>query len=157
MSWPRGCEGRIHRSSPASRTTASSSTPAPSSRLRSRRSPARRARPSMSEAPGPRPHRAVFLDRDGTIVEDPGFLHEPGKVRLLRGAAAAIHRLNQAGWLVVTVTNQSGIARGLYDATAYAAVQRRLTELLTPHDARIDAAYVCPHHPEFTGPCECRK
>lgn len=103
--------------------------------------------------------KAVFLDRDGTLVEDPhpGFLHEPGKVRLLPGAAAAVRRLNQAGWLVVTVTNQSGIARGLYDAAAYAAVQRRVAELLAAHDARLDASYFCPHHPEFTGPCECRK
>ena len=105
------------------------------------------------------PHRAVFLDRDGTIVDDPppGYLHEPGKVRLLPGAAAGIRRLNQAGWLVVTVTNQAGIARGLYDAAAYEAVQRRLGELLAAHDARLDAAHFCPHHPEITGPCECRK
>jgi len=104
-----------------------------------------------------RGHRAVFLDRDGTIVEDPGFLHEPGKLRLLPGAAAAIRRLNDAGWLVVTVSNQSGIARGLYDAAAYAAVQRRLVELLAQHGARLDGAYHCPHHPDVTGPCECRK
>src|SRR5205814_9502112 len=104
-----------------------------------------------------RGHRAVLLDRDGTIVEDPGFLHEPGKVRLLPGAAAAIRRLNDAGWLVVTVSNQSGIARGLYDAAAYAAVQRRLVELLAQHGARLDGAYFCPHHPAFTGPCECRQ
>ena len=101
--------------------------------------------------------RAVFLDRDGTIVEDPGYLHQPGQVRLLPGAGAAIHRLNQAGWRVITVSNQSGIARGLYDATAYAAVQTRLTELLAADDARLDGAYFCPHHPDFTGPCECRK
>src|SRR5690349_18556251 len=101
--------------------------------------------------------RAVFLDRDGTIVEDQGFLHEPGKVRLLPGAAEGIRRLNAAGWLVVTVSNQSGIARGLHDAAAYSAVQRRLAELLAAHGAHLDAAYYCPHHPEITGPCECRK
>ena len=100
---------------------------------------------------------AVFLDRDGTIVEDPGFLDKPGKVRLLAGAGEAIHQLNQAGWLVITVSNQSGIARGLYDATAYHAVQRRLVDLLAAHHARLDGAYFCPHHPEITGPCECRK
>ena len=103
------------------------------------------------------PTRAVFLDRDGTIVEDPGFLHEPAKVRLLPGAAEAIRRLNQAGWLVVTVSNQSGIARGLYDAAAYAAVQRRLVELLAQHGAHLDGAYFCPHHPDVSGPCDCRK
>ena len=103
--------------------------------------------------------RAVFLDRDGTIVDDPspGFLHEPGLVRLLPGTAEAIHRLNEAGWLVVTVSNQSGIARGLYDEAAFAAVQRRLGELLAAHGAHLDATYYCPHHPEITGPCECRK
>jgi len=103
--------------------------------------------------------RAVFLDRDGTIVDDPspGFLHDPGRVRLLPGAAKAIHRLNEAGWLVVTVSNQSGIARGLYDEAAFAAVQRRLGELLAAHGAHLDATYYCPHHPEITGPCECRK
>jgi D-glycero-D-manno-heptose 1,7-bisphosphate phosphatase len=101
--------------------------------------------------------RAAFLDRDGTIVEDPGFLHEPGKVRLLPGAGEAIHRLNAAGLLVVVVTNQSGIARGRYTAADYAAVERRLAELLTAHDAHIDGSYFCPHHPDVTGPCECRK
>ncbi len=103
--------------------------------------------------------RAVFLDRDGTIVDDPppGFLHEPGNVRLLPGAAEAIHQLNDAGWVVVTVSNQAGIARGLYDESAYAAVQRRLADLLAAHGAHLDAAYFCPHHPQFTGPCDCRK
>jgi len=102
-------------------------------------------------------HRAVFLDRDGTIVSDPGFLREPGRVRLLPGAGEAIRRLNQAGWLVVTVTNQSGIARGLYDQAAYSAVQRRVAELLGAHAGHLDGAYLCPHHPEITGPCQCRK
>ena len=102
---------------------------------------------------------AVFLDRDGTIVEDAGFLHDPGKVKLLPGAAGAIHRLNAGGFLVIVVSNQSGIARGLYGVEDYTAVQRRLGELLAaaPRPARIDASYFCPHHPQFTGPCECRK
>src|SRR2546429_1669059 len=155
MSWPRGCGPRTPRSSPASQTTAWSSTLGPSSPTRSSSLPARCVPPWMPDGP----HRAVFLDRDGTIVDDPppGYLHEPGRVHLLRGAAAGIRRLNQAGWLVVTVTNQSGIARGLFDAVAYEAVQRRLGELLAEHDARLDAAYFCPHYPEITGPCECRK
>ena len=101
--------------------------------------------------------RAVFLDRDGTIVEDPGFLHEPGQVKLLPGAAGAIKRLNDGGFLVIIVTNQSGIARGLYTVQDYAAVQRRLVELLEQQGAHVDAAYFCPHHPQFSGPCDCRK
>jgi D-glycero-D-manno-heptose 1,7-bisphosphate phosphatase len=108
-------------------------------------------------------HRAVFLDRDGTIVDDPGFLHEPGRVRLLPGAAEAIRRLNEAGWLAVTVSNQSGIARGHYTVADYAAVQRRLAELLAAHGAHLDGSYFCPHHPDVNGgggggtQCECRK
>jgi D-glycero-D-manno-heptose 1,7-bisphosphate phosphatase len=99
----------------------------------------------------------VFLDRDGTIVADPGFLHEAAAVRLLPGAAAAIRRLNDAGWPVITVSNQSGIARGLYTAHEYEDVQRRLEALLAEQGARIDASFFCPHHPAFTGACDCRK
>src|SRR5437773_9904193 len=96
----------------------------------------------MPEARAEAGRRAVFLDRDGTIVEDPGFLHEPGKVRLLPGAGEAIHRLNQARWLVITVSNQSGIARGLHDASAYNPVQRRLVDLLAARGARLQRGHV---------------
>jgi D-glycero-D-manno-heptose 1,7-bisphosphate phosphatase len=101
--------------------------------------------------------RAVFLDRDGTIIEDTGFLGDPAAVRLLPGAAGAIARLNRAGLPAIVVTNQSGIARGLLDETAYARVARRLDEALGAEGARLDAHYHCPHHPDLTGPCECRK
>jgi D-glycero-D-manno-heptose 1,7-bisphosphate phosphatase len=101
--------------------------------------------------------RAVFLDRDGTIIEDTGYLADPASVRLLPGAAEAIGRLNRAGWVTIVVTNQSGIARGLLDEAAYADTTRRMSELLAAGGARLDAHYHCPHHPDFTGPCECRK
>lgn len=104
-----------------------------------------------------RTRSAVFLDRDGTLVEDPGYLHRPDDVRLLPGAGAAVARLNGAGYLVVLITNQSGIARGFYDVAAYEAVQRRLVDLLGRAGARLDGAYYCPHHPDHTGPCACRK
>ena len=106
-------------------------------------------------SPAGRP--AVFLDRDGTIIEDVGYLGDPERVRLLPGAAEAIGRLNGAGLLVVVATNQSGIARGLFDEEAYDATRRRLERLLGERGARLDAQYHCPHHPEITGPCECRK
>jgi D-glycero-D-manno-heptose 1,7-bisphosphate phosphatase len=102
-------------------------------------------------------NRAVFLDRDGTIIEDSGYLHEPDRVKLLPDAAQAIKQLNDHGLLAVTVSNQSGIARGLYTVADYTAVQQRLIELLAAHGAHLDGAYFCPHHPRFTGPCECRK
>ena len=100
---------------------------------------------------------AVFLDRDGTIIEDVGYLQAPGQVRLLPGAGPAIGRLNAAGWLTVVVTNQSGIARGLLSEDDYYRTERRLDELLAQTGARIDAHYFCPHLPEVTGACECRK
>lgn len=108
----------------------------------------------MADAAG-RP--GAFLDRDGTLVDDPGFLHDPAAVRLLPGAAQAVARLNAAGFVVVTVSNQSGIGRGLYPESAYHAVQARLTELLAAAGARLDGAYFCPHWPERSGPCPCRK
>jgi len=100
---------------------------------------------------------AVFLDRDGTIIEDAGFIRDPAAVRLLPGAGAAIRRLNQHGWIVVVVTNQSGIARGLLTLEEYTRTERRVDELLASDQARLDAHYFCPHLPELSGPCECRK
>jgi len=107
----------------------------------------------LVNAPG-RP--GAFLDRDGTLIEDPGFLHDPEAVRLLPGVPAAIARLNAAGFAVVTVSNQSGIARGLYLEADYHAVQGRLTQLLWAERAQLDGAYYCPHFPGTSGPCDCR-
>jgi histidinol-phosphate phosphatase family protein len=100
---------------------------------------------------------AVFLDRDGTIIRDAEYLRDPDAVELLPGAASAIARLNQRGVPVVVVTNQSGIARGLLTEADYDAVRLRLAALLATEGARIDATYLCPHHPDFTGSCDCRK
>jgi histidinol-phosphate phosphatase family protein len=99
----------------------------------------------------------AFLDRDGTIIHDANYIRDPDDVALLPGAAAAIASLNRAGVIVVVVTNQSGIARGWLSADDYDLVRRRIDDLLAPEDARIDATYVCPHFPEITGPCDCRK
>jgi D-glycero-D-manno-heptose 1,7-bisphosphate phosphatase len=100
---------------------------------------------------------AVFLDRDGTIIEDLSYLHDPAQVRLLPGAAQAIKRLNERNILAIVVTNQSGIARGLLSQAEYRAGERRLDSLLQHEGARIDAHYFCPHLPEVSGPCDCRK
>jgi D-glycero-D-manno-heptose 1,7-bisphosphate phosphatase len=101
--------------------------------------------------------RAVFLDRDGTIIEDVGYPRDPEQVRLLPGAARAIQRLNAKGFVPLVVTNQSGIARGILSEEDYRRAERRLDELLAPFGARIEGHYFCPHHPELSGPCECRK
>ena len=100
---------------------------------------------------------AVFLDRDGTLVRDPGYLHDPGLVDLLPGVAPGLAALARAGWPMVIVSNQSGIARGLYGPDAFAAVLARIAELVAPHGVRFAGAYFCPHHPDITGPCDCRK
>ena len=100
---------------------------------------------------------AAFLDRDGTIIDDVHYIAKPELVALRPGAGAAIARLNRAGIPVVIVTNQSGIARGLFSEADYERVASRMAELLARHDAHVDATYVCPHHPEFGGACDCRK
>jgi histidinol-phosphate phosphatase family protein len=100
---------------------------------------------------------AVFLDRDGTIIHDADYLRDPAEALVLPGAARAIAALNARGLPVIVVTNQSGIGRGLMTEQDYEAVRIRLDELLATEGARIDATYVCPHHPDFTGPCDCRK
>ena len=104
-----------------------------------------------------RPSAAVFLDRDGTIVSDPGYLRDPALVVMLPDAGPAIARLNQAGLPVIVVTNQSGISRGLLSDAEYRGVTTRLDQLLRPFGAHIDATYHCPHAPERDGPCDCRK
>ena len=101
--------------------------------------------------------RAVFFDRDGTLIEDEHYLARPELVRLRPQAAAAVRRVNAAGLAAVVVTNQSGIARGLLTEDDYRAVAARLDALLAEGGARLDATYHCPHLPEITGPCECRK
>jgi len=103
------------------------------------------------------PRPAVFLDRDGTIVHDPDYLRNPDDVELLPGAARAIARLNARGLPVIVVTNQSGIARGLFTHDDYDVVRLRLDELLAAQGAHVDASYYCPHHPDYTGACDCRK
>jgi len=102
---------------------------------------------------------AAFLDRDGTIIRDAAYVRDPADVELLPGAAAAIRRLNDADIAVIVVTNQSGIARGLLNRDDYDRVRRRIDALLGADGdgARIDATYMCPHFPEISGPCECRK
>jgi len=90
---------------------------------------------------------AVFLDRDGTLIEDRGYLRDPDQVALLPGASGAVRRLDLAGLPVVVVTNQSGIARGLLTEDDYLATARRLDALLAADGARLAGHYHCPHLP----------
>lgn len=100
---------------------------------------------------------AVFVDRDGTIVAERHYLADPDGVELVPGALEALMDLKRAGYVLVTVTNQSGIARGLYTEDDYHAVAWRLDEVLAEGGLTIDRTEHCPHHPDVTGPCACRK
>lgn len=103
------------------------------------------------------PPTTVFLDRDGTVIRDASYLSKADEVELLPGAARGIARLNERDIPVIVVTNQSGIARGLFTVADYLQIQARLDTLLVAEGASIDATYYCPDHPDFTGPCSCRK
>ena len=97
----------------------------------------------------------IFLDRDGTIIEDRDYLSDPDGVSLLPGAVEGLLRFSALGGLLVVVTNQSGIGRGYFDRRAADAVNDRVQELLASVGIRLAGIYLCPHHPEDG--CECRK
>lgn len=100
---------------------------------------------------------AVFVDRDGTIIVERSYLADPAGVELVPGTRSALADLRDAGFALVTVTNQSGIARGLYAESDYWAVAARLTEVLEAAGVPVDGTQYCPHHPDVTGHCSCRK
>src|SRR5512140_1076595 len=107
-------------------------------------------------------HRAVFLDRDGTLIEEVGYLDHLDRLRLFPYSVDAVRLLNRAGFKVVVVTNQAGVARGFFDEAFVRDVQRHIDGRMTAAGARIDAWYYCPHHPDAPVPayrqdCECRK
>lgn len=106
--------------------------------------------------------RAVFLDRDGTINVDTGYVGDPGQVTLIPGAAEAIRELRAAGYLAIVVSNQSGVARGYFGLDDVRAVNNRLRRLLEEQGTGVDAFYICPHFPGGSDPkysfeCDCRK
>ena len=108
------------------------------------------------------PRPAVFMDRDGTLTEEVGYVNHPSRLRLLPRSGAAVRRLNQAGVAVVVVTNQAGIARGYFSPEVLTAVNAALVSQLKDEGAHLDGLYVCPHHPtEGEAPyrlvCDCRK
>jgi D-glycero-D-manno-heptose 1,7-bisphosphate phosphatase len=100
-------------------------------------------------------HPAVFLDRDGTINEEMGYINHLSRFRLLPGVAAALRRLNAAGVKVVVVTNQSGAARGYFPLSLVAEIHTYLQQLLATEGAHLDGIYTCLHAPQDG--CSCRK
>ena len=105
---------------------------------------------------------AVFIDRDGTISEEVGYINHPSRFQLFPYAASAIKLLNDQGWLAVIVTNQAGVARGYFSEAMIQTVHENLRQHLSQSGARVDAIYYCAHHPSVGAPpyrqdCECRK
>ena len=106
--------------------------------------------------------RAIFLDRDGTLSEEVGYVNHVSRYRLLPHALEAIRAINQAGWLAIVVTNQAGIARGYFGEAVLHQVHDLLRQWTGEAGVRLDAIYYCPHHPREGEPpwradCDCRK
>jgi D-glycero-D-manno-heptose 1,7-bisphosphate phosphatase len=119
-----------------------------------------RGRENKERAGARRP--AAFLDRDGVLNVDHGYAHRPEQLEWIDGAPEAVRLLNEAGYYVLVVTNQSGIARGYYTEEAVNAFHAQMQKDLVSHGAHVDAFYFCPHHPEGTIKslairCQCRK
>jgi D-glycero-D-manno-heptose 1,7-bisphosphate phosphatase len=105
---------------------------------------------------------AAFLDRDGVLNVDHHYAHRPEQLEWISGAPEAVRLLNEAGYWVIVVSNQSGVARGYFDEPAVKLFHAHMQVQLKAHRARIDAFYYCPHHPEGVVPqyalrCDCRK
>ena len=116
----------------------------------------------MAEPASRKPRPAAFIDRDGVLNEDLGYVHRRDDFHWLAGAVDALVRLQSAGYALVVVTNQSGIARGLYTMTELATLNAHIEHELARHGVRLAGIYACPHHPEATRPeyrrqCDCRK
>ena len=106
--------------------------------------------------------RAVFIDRDGTLSEEVGYINHPERFRLFPYSAQAIKHLNDNGWLAIVTTNQAGVARGYFSEEMIQTVHKALEQELTAAGARLDAIYYCAHHPSVGEPpyrldCDCRK
>ena len=106
--------------------------------------------------------RAIFMDRDGTVCEEVGYVNHVDRIRLLPRSAEAVRLANQAGFQTVIVTNQAGVARGYFDEDLVHEVHDAVRRQLAEAGARIDGIYYCPHHPEVGAPpyrreCDCRK
>ncbi|HPY76478.1 MAG TPA: HAD family hydrolase [Anaerohalosphaeraceae bacterium] len=93
-------------------------------------------------------NKAIFLDRDDTLIEDPGYINHPSQVRLLPGAAGALIQLKKMGYLLVVASNQSGVARGIVTEETLEQIHHQLKKLLADEGAALDAVYYCPFHPD---------
>lgn len=107
-------------------------------------------------------HKAVFLDRDGTIIEDTGYIRSPDQINFIPGSIEAIKMLKDAGYKIIVISNQSGVARGLLTEDMLQTIDKIIHRSILNGGGQIDGSYYCPHHPEigvypYKQVCECRK
>jgi len=105
---------------------------------------------------------AVFFDRDGTLIEEVGYIDTPDKIKLIPAADRAVRLLKEIGYKIIIVSNQSGVARGYFDESTVQSINQQVVDLFAAKEAIIDAIYYCPHHPRaadenYGRKCECRK
>ncbi len=102
-------------------------------------------------------NKAIFLDRDGTLIEDPGYLNHPDQIKLLEGVAEALIELRNMGYMLIVTTNQSAVARGVVSEKILGEIHNRLRQLLTERGASLDQIYYCPFHPDGVIPKYCKE
>lgn len=106
--------------------------------------------------------KAFFLDRDGVLIEEEHYISDPAKVRLCAGVPESLRRMRSAGYKVIIISNQAGIAKGYFTMKELKGIEARVDELLAAEDLALDGVYYCPHHtqgvvPEYSVECDCRK
>ena len=102
-------------------------------------------------------NKAIFLDRDGVINEEVNYLSDPGDFKFIKGSIEALKILKNKGFLLFIITNQAGIARGYFTKKVLDSIHEKMNNILKHHEITLDDIFYCPHHPDFTGECECRK
>ena len=101
--------------------------------------------------------KAIFLDRDGVINKEVNYLSDPDEFELLEGTAEALKLLKEQNYLLIVITNQSGLARGYFTEETLSDIHNKMKRLLKEKGVKLDDIFYCPHHPKFTGECSCRK
>ena len=102
-------------------------------------------------------NKAIFLDRDGVLNEEVNYLSDPNDFEFIEGSIEALKILKQKDFLLIIISNQAGIARGYFNEETLKKIHDRMIDILRQNNTTLDAIYYCPHHPEYTGPCDCRK
>ena len=102
-------------------------------------------------------NKAIFLDRDGVINKEVSYLSNPDDFKLIEGSSEALRILKDLGYFLIIITNQAGVARGYYTEETLKEVHNKMIQILKQNSIELDDIFYCPHHPDFTGACNCRK